>query len=255
MQWISNFLLTLQKFFLPRQKLINKILLGITITLMAFWATMLYGSLFASWRVIPLMKGVGSKLSIVALGLFCLTLLPGIIKRLNLWPKLTLPIATLITPFRRQLGIMMFLTAFVHMSFSTTLPYLTLQLQFVKTVLPLTLADKLQLLPSFLPPPFRLFEIIALIGWLILLPVWLTSNDLSQKYLGKWWKRLQRLTYVAVWFIFLHIALQGEGWALAAGGIVLLEVLSWMVFWWRKHQTKSTSPEKVTSSSPVSAVE
>lgn len=237
MKFLQNILLSLQKLILPKQKLINRLLLCAEIVLMLFWLAMV--ALTVQSPLILLRIGeLGSNLGTVSLILFCLTLLPGIITRLQILPQLTLPIATMITPFRRHLGISMFLTAFVHMSLSSTLPHIALTLLTIRSVLPMTLDQKLPIILASLPPPFRLFEQVSIIGWLLLLPVWLTSNDFSQKRLGKWWKRVQRLTYLAIWFIMAHLALQGAGWALAVGVFAVLEITSWVVFWYRKRLSK-----------------
>ena len=217
---ISDLLLFLQKELIPRKRQINSGLFILEILLLLIWGLALFTALNNPQQVFVVLK-IGPKLGTTALLLFCLTLLPGIIMRLKMVPKFSLPIATLITPFRRHLGILMFITAFVHMSFSSTLPYIAIQLISTGKVV--------------LPPPFRLFEQIALIGWLLLLPVWLTSNDFSMKKLGKWWKRLQRFSYIALWLIFIHVALQTESLALIVLVVGLLEVCSWVVVWRRKH--------------------
>lgn len=215
----SDYLLFLQKLLLSRQRLINTGLFILEIILLLAWILALYTGLNNPKQVFVVLE-LGGKLGTFSMILFVVTLLPGIIMRLKVIPKITLPIATLITPFRRHLGILMFITAFVHMSFSSTLPYLALQLISTGKVV--------------LPPPFRLFEQIGLIGWMLLLPVWLTSNDFSMKKLGKWWKRLQRLTYLALWLIFIHVALQKESLALILVLVGLLEIYSWVSVW-RRH--------------------
>lgn len=215
----SDYLFFLQKLLLSRQRLINTGLFILEIILLLAWILALYTGLNNPKQVFVVLE-LGGKLGTFSMILFVVTLFPGIIMRLKVIPKITLPIATLITPFRRHLGILMFITAFVHMSFSSTLPYLALQLISTGKVV--------------LPPPFRLFEQIGLIGWMLLLPVWLTSNDFSMKKLGKWWKRLQRLTYLALWLIFIHVALQKESLALILVLVGLLEIYSWVSVW-RRH--------------------
>ena len=229
---ISDLLIFLQKQLFPRQRKINAGLFALEILLLLLWALALFTALNNPQQVFVFLE-IGGKLGTASLLLFCLTLLPGIIVRLKVVPKLTLPIATLVTPFRRHLGILMFITAFVHMSFSSTLPYIALQLNKVQSIAPMTFAQKLTVLSGVLPPPFRLFEQIALIAWILLLPVWLTSNDFPMKKLGKWWKRLQRISYVALWLIFVHVALQKESLALILLIIGLLEIYSWMSVWRR----------------------
>jgi len=217
----SDYLLFLQKLLLSRQRLINTGLFILEIILLLAWILALYTGLNNPKQVFVVLE-LGGKLGTFSMILFVVTLLPGIIMRLKVIPKITLPIATLITPFRRHLGILMFITAFVHMSFSSTLPYIALQLISTGKVV--------------LPPPFRLFEQIGLIGWMLLLPVWLTSNDFSMKKLGKWWKRLQRLTYLALWLIFAHVAMQSQPVAVLLLVVGLLEMYSWVLVWRRKQK-------------------
>ncbi|HNS64862.1 MAG TPA: ferric reductase-like transmembrane domain-containing protein [Candidatus Woesebacteria bacterium] len=218
---LLQYLRLIQKLIIPRQKQINTGLLIFELFLLVIWCLAVFVALNYPQQVFVVLK-ISGKLGTASLLLFSLTLLPGIIMRLKVIPKITLPIATLITPFRRHLGILMFITAFVHMSFSSTLPYLALQLISTGKVV--------------LPPPFRLFEQIGLIGWMLLLPVWLTSNDFSMKKLGKWWKRLQRLTYLALWLIFAHVAMQSQPVAVLLLVVGLLEMYSWVLVWRRKQK-------------------
>jgi len=60
-----------------------------------------------------------------------------------------------------------------------------------------------------------------------------------QKKLGKWWKRLHRLTYLAMFGIFGHVALQTSKWAVVIGVFVLLEAISWFVYWRREAAKKA----------------
>lgn len=218
---LNDLLLFVQKQLLPRQRQINLGFFILELILVVVWLLALLVTIISPRQIFVLLE-LGSKLGTVSLILFTLTMIPGIVKRLVLLPKLTLPIATLITPFRRHLGILMFLTAFVHMSFSSTLPYIALQLLSTGTVV--------------FPPPLRLFEQVGVIAWMLLMPVWLTSNDLAMKKLGKKWKLLQRFTYVALWLIFVHVAMQTDKKAIILFVIGLLEVISWLVFWWRKQK-------------------
>jgi len=217
----------LQKVILPRQKVINRGLVGVQAALMIAWMIVVVMTINDPMLILSI-EDAGELLGGLSLVLFCLTLLPGIITRLKIWPTVTLPVATLITPFRRNLGILMFLTAFVHMSLTTTLPFLALQLISIQSLMPLSLVQQLTTVFSAFPPPLRLFEQVAVMGWILLLPVWLTSNDFAQKKLGKWWKRVQRLTYVVIWFIMAHVALQGSFWTVVVGVVAVLEVTSWV---------------------------
>lgn len=220
----------LQKAILPRQKEINRGLVGVQVALIIAWMIVVVITINDPLFILSIGQA-GKLLGSISLVLFCVTLLPGILTRLKVWTEVTLPMATLITPFRRNMGILMFLTAFVHMSLTTTLPFLSLQLISIQSLMPLSLGQQLTAVFSAFPPPLRLFEQVATIGWILLLPVWLTSNDFAQKKLGKWWKRVQRMTYVVIWFIMGHVALQGSLWTAVVGVIAVLEVGSWVKVW------------------------
>lgn len=217
----------LQQTILPRQKVINRGLVGVQAMLLISWMIVVVMTIQDPLFILSIGQ-VGKLLGSLSLVLFCVTLMPGILTRLKVWTEVSLPVATLITPFRRNLGILMFITAFVHMSLTTSLPFVALELSQLRTVLPLSWMGKIAYAISVLPPPLRLFEQVAIIGWILLLPVWLTSNNFAQKKLGKWWKRVQRLTYVAIWFIMGHVALQSSLWTVVVGAVAVLEVASWV---------------------------
>lgn len=205
-------LVTLQKSILPRQKPIIKVLFGLEIALLIGWVMAAALVTTQPQQVLPIATAWGGRLGVLATLLFVTTLLPGILMRLRPYSQSLIPLATIITPFRRHLGILMFLSAFVHMSFTTTLPYVAFNGW------------------QALPPPVELLHIAGSLAWLILLPVWLTSNDISMKKLGRNWKRLQRLTYVAIWFVFGHLVLVGSPLALLVIVVAILEVASWGKF-------------------------
>jgi DMSO/TMAO reductase YedYZ heme-binding membrane subunit len=149
---------------------------------------------------------VGQHLGQVALLCYLLTLLPGIMKRLSIFPleRVTLML------FRRQLGVLMFITAYVHGAIVSTIPMLfTTGIQ---------------------PDLFSNREQLGMLAIWILLPLWLTSNDLSTKFLGKKWQWVHRLTYLALLIIFLHVLLSTAViWKVLGGAVLLLEVWSWVV--------------------------
>jgi methionine sulfoxide reductase heme-binding subunit len=161
----------------------------------------------------------------LALISYLITLIPGILTRLKIQPL----IGVLITPFRRHFGITMFLSAWAHLSLTTTFP----------------------LLSQGLPLVLMLPQIVGLIGWWLLFPLWLTSNDWSQKKLGPKWKMLHKLTYIALFFIFFHVALMIKTrWAILAGIVLVAEVLSWLVVWQRGSQKVASSSTAPTNPSP-----
>lgn len=232
---LENFLLQIQKTLLPYQRSINRGLLIAAISLAVFWILAGISVFFIPKQTLLLMQ-ISGKLGTISLFLFVLTLFPGIITRLHLNQRSLTIIATLLTPYRRQLGILMFITALLHMSFSTTLPKIAFELIPVGNLSDLSFVEKFQLASKAFPPSLRLFEQVGMVAWVILLPVWLTSNDFSQKFLGRKWKSLQRLTYLALWFIFSHVAMQSQPVAVLLLLVGLLEIYSWVLVWRRKQK-------------------
>lgn len=215
------------RFFVSNQLLINRWLVTSEALLLVFWVSCVaacwHNPNFA-WVLINFSAPLGT----LSLLLFCLTLVPGMITRLRWLPAITLPVAALITPFRRHLGILMFLVAFVHFFVATSLPSLAV---------------------GIFPPRLRPFEAIGMIAWISLLPVWLTSNDFSMKRLGAKWKAVQRLTYFSIWLIIAHVALVGKPLAALVAVVALLEITSWVVA--RRRQTVKMAPSPVISTRPA----
>jgi len=127
---------------------------------------------------------------------------PGILGRFDIQIKLS----RIITLYRRRLGILVFLLTFTH-GHLVSLP-------------------KLVGLEPF-KFPYPLFQMFGLYALTILFLMFVTSNNFSVRRLGKWWKRLHRVVYVALLFILLHTALQRTSiWSILAGVFFLLEVTS-----------------------------
>jgi methionine sulfoxide reductase heme-binding subunit len=191
-----------------------------------YWLNVLLW-LGAAWLMIedfagslPMVYGLGRQLGMASLVLYILTLLPGIITRLSVLPDLTRPVASLLTPFRRQLGVNMFLLALGHQFFVQFFPFLFHP----------------QLSPQdIVLTPHTLVGVLALV---VLMPLWLTSNDRAVRYLGRWWKRVHRLTYVAMLLIFAHVALFNSWWAVVMGVVVILEAASWVRWWARMNASR-----------------
>lgn len=142
------------------------------------------------------------KIAILLLGII---VLPGILGRLKIEIKLT----RIITLFRRQLGITAFLIAFTHFTIVRGTLYLT-GLNPLKTSTPL-------------------FVLMGTGTLFILFFMFLTSNNLSQKKLGKWWKKLHRLIYIVLWLLVLHTGLQKISiWSVYIFIFASLEVISWI---------------------------
>ena len=129
--------------------------------------------------------------------------------------------------YRRHLGISMFLLAFIHQSLSRVLPIIV----------------RFGIGPELMnAAPYELMGTLTLA---LLFPLWITSNDVSMKILGKNWKRLHALTYVALFFLFLHVVLLSSNWALPGILFLGLEVLSWVVFWNRKRNIPGAPSQMV----------
>ena len=157
-----------------------------------------------------------SFLATVALVLFSLTLLPGIFQRFKIFPLFSASIIL----FRRQLGILMFVVAMTHSFYISTIPAI--------------MTAKLG--PEFMGKT----EILGTLSLMILLPVWLTSNDFSMRKFGKFWKTIQRLTYFALIVIFFHVAQTSANKSALLFIVIFLEFLSWAKVWFYNKK----SPEK-----------
>ena len=142
-----------------------------------------------------------------ALVFFCLTLIPGIARRF----KIRLVLFQILMLFRRQLGISTFLLGFLHYGILQLFPILF-------AGVPLNTS----------PSVFEIFGVLTLYPMTLL---FLTSNDLSVRKLGKWWKVLHSLSYILVWTLFFHVALnERELLAVVIGIFVLLETGSLVYF-------------------------
>lgn len=147
----------------------------------------------------------------ISLVYFCLSILPGIARRFDIRTEIT----QIFMLFRRQIGISAFLFGLLH--------YSTIRM------FPIVFAG----VPLNLNPP--LFEIF---GFLTLYPMtlmFLTSNDISVRKMGKWWRRLHSLSYILVWTIFFHVALQRANiWSIIIGIFALLETGSLVYFFFKQ---------------------
>ncbi|MBP9820157.1 ferric reductase-like transmembrane domain-containing protein [Candidatus Woesebacteria bacterium] len=172
--------------------------------------------------LLGIMLDVGNKFGVLALILYGFTLLPGILKRLQILPVTQVTLML----FRRQFGILMFLTVLIHSGYSLLFPLLSTS----------TLSINL----------FTTREVLGTIAEIVLFPLFITSNDRSVRVLGKWWNRVHKLTYVALLFIFGHVVLLGGELHLKLfiGSLLVLEFISWGVWLKRKG-----TPAAVTSSS------
>lgn len=152
----------------------------------------------------------GKSFGTIALLLFVTTLIPSIIQRFGLAKQFSL-IIKLILPVRRQIGILMFMSAFTH--------YLAVKI-----------------IPIFqykLTPDLPLYQAFGLLALLLTFFMFITSNNWATRKLKANWKRLHRLTYIIGWLIFGHVLLGGlnsEGeislQAILIGTVMVLEIAS-----------------------------
>lgn len=150
-----------------------------------------------------LMKIMGDKAGDTAAVLFLVTISPGIAKRLAIKHKSL----DLVMVFRRQFGLLMFSFAFLHYSYVRFLPIALGKYPIPQVV-----------------PTFELMGILTLYPMVVLA---FTSNNLSVKHLGPWWKRIHSFVYIAVWLLFFHVMLNKIGiLSLLLGVFAVLEVYS-----------------------------
>lgn len=146
----------------------------------------------------------GKNMGIIALVLFVITLLPGILQRLELAKAFHILIKSIL-PVRRQLGILMFMAAFTHYLALKVIP--TLQFR--------------------LPPSLPIYQAFGLLALILTFLMFITSNNWATQKLKTGWKKLHRVTYVVGWLIFGHVILQGISWqSILIGVVMVIEVAS-----------------------------
>jgi len=151
-----------------------------------------------------------------AITLLGIVVLPGILGRFGIEIKIT----RLITVFRRQLGILVFVLAFSHYHLVRGMPKI------------------IGLFPLF---SFAVFEYFGIAALTLLFFMFLTSNNWSVKKLGKKWKILHRVVYVVLWLLVLHTALQRISiWSLWIFAFAVLEVSSLAYGFFRNSKTQKT---------------
>lgn len=154
-----------------------------------------------------------------AIIVYILTTIPGISKRFGIRHKLI----SLLMIFRRYIGITMYLLALYHF-------------WIVKGVGVLFHA-----LPLF---PIVLFQSMGVTAATLLFLLFATSNDVMLSKLKVWWYRIHELTYVAVWFIFLHVALQRISiWTILIGLTAIAQVSSHLYNKFHKSKLPNLQPQ------------
>jgi DMSO/TMAO reductase YedYZ heme-binding membrane subunit len=128
----------------------------------------------------------GAFLGKFAIYIFWIIALIGVIKRFKVKGLLN-KINLVLLPNRRQLGILMFFQVLTHYFWLKGFDII------------------LYGMPNFIPT----FQIFGMTALLLLLPLFLTSNDWSQKRLGKYWQTLHYLVYPIMFLLVLHTSMQG----------------------------------------------
>lgn len=151
---------------------------------------------------------------------FLAALTPGILKRFAVRGLLQ-DAQIILMAFRRQLGIAMYLSALVHSSLIYNLAFF---------------------LNGLVPKPENLQQLLGTLGLTLTLPLFLTSNNFSQKHLKRFWDILHKLVYLILWLIFGHLLLipSGEWWLkILLGLYIFLEIASF--FYGRKPIDKNNT--------------
>lgn len=156
----------------------------------------------------------------ISLVVFWITLLPGMMKRFRLGGAL-IPLRTTLMLFRRQMGITMYLFALTHLLWSRILPIINLN------------GDLTRMSP---------FEAAGMLAFVLLTPVFITSNEWSVRTLGRAWHTVHALVYLVIWIVFLHVALQGTVWQ--TWGTFIVAVLETASLIWAK--ITPTKPSQTT---------
>jgi DMSO/TMAO reductase YedYZ heme-binding membrane subunit len=148
--------------------------------------------------IFPLLFEIGLKFGTLAAGFLTLALIPGILGRFRWF----IMVRIIMMLFRRHFGILMYLSAVVHSTFVVFLPMIRYGFY-----------------------PLQLFEVYGLIASLLLLPLYLTSNDVAVQKLKQWWYRIHRLVYIALFFAAMHT------WTTSKTVSVLLFVIVFLEAW------------------------
>lgn len=150
-----------------------------------------------------------------ALVLFCIVLIPGISRRFGLRFRF----ASIIMWFRRQLGITVFLLAFMHVSFIRFLRAFALRLPILQNL--------------------STFELFGLAALTLMFFLFITSNDISLRFLKRNWYRLQTIIYIVAWLLFGHTVLQRVTlYSILILIFAALEIISLLYYFYRNYKRK-----------------
>lgn len=144
----------------------------------------------------------GATFGQIALVLYCITTIPGIMRRFGKFSK---PVSVIMM-MRRYIGIATFMFALLHVSISRFFWWMQGQMGLI---------------------PDEIFQLFGSATFVVLFLLFITSNDWSVKKLGPWWHTIHNLTYVAAWLLFAHVALQRLSvWSVLIGITSLAQLAS-----------------------------
>lgn len=212
---------TVQLFFIENKKAIVRFVkLFWILLIILFITTIQIKELQFLW------KDLGKWAATTSIISFWLSLTPGIMKRLGVnKPPIVLFSRTILMLFRREIGVNMYVFASIHFGWSRILPVLAVG------------GSLLDVSP---------FEIMGFLSFALLTPLFLTSNDYSQKKLfKKSWPTLHKLARIIIWTLFIHIALNEAGIkAFITFIIAILVITSLIIDRKKKRSNRRSSIEK-----------
>lgn len=213
---------SISTFFVHQKQYIQKLFLALYI---ALFITLLIGiwSVYHNDIFAHTFVELGKTAGKVGLLLYIVTLIPGIAHRFHI----TSSIVTVLMLFRRQIGIVTFLVVALHVWLVSGV------YMYLKS-------------PIVLPRSAQ--EIAGTIAYVLLIPLFVTSNNWSVKRLEVWWGRIQRLTYIVIGLVFMHVALQQISvWSILTGGTFLLFLASFIYQYFKSgiDQTPQTVPPTI----------
>lgn len=144
---------------------------------------------------------VGRKFGTVTAILLALTLSAGILGRFRWFTAIRITLML----FRRHFGILTYVSGVFHATFVVFLPMLTHGFR-----------------------PLLIFEVYGLTALLLMLPLFLTSNDYSVRLLKFGWNKLHKLVYLALFFAALHTITRSLSIGVLLMSVVILELLSYL---------------------------
>lgn len=192
---------------LIRQKISDFLHKFLIYPLVISWIIIFISFFFISTNLRP----YGLEMGNWAIRFLWLASIPGILKRFRVFGFLQ-DVQIVLMKSRRRIGDLMFTFAVMH--------YLWNKAFFL---------IKVNDYPGLLN--LKLFEWLGFTGLLILIPLFLTSNNFSVRFLKVWWTRIHSSIYFAMWLIAFHVALQGlVVEAAMTFAIAILQITSWISY-------------------------